>query len=260
MSSLLKTLTALITFFILPFSFSIASESGFDNPKPNINVLWYTEHFPPYNFIENGLPRGVAIDILNQAHSNEGLEFDYKSIKFQDWSRSYYDAVNTNDKVVLFSTARTSEREKHFKWIGPIAQSGVSVLTLQSSNLTLKHPQDWLLTRFVTVKGDVAEELLKQKYAESIQSTRTFEDALARLVSGKAVALVYEENTAYWLAKELGVKSSNFKKIYAIQSVDLYFAFNNNFTRDEFNFYKLLIDKVINDSSRLNSLEEMYRR
>jgi len=73
-----------------------------------------TEELPPYNFIKDNLVHGISADILLQLLEKNDISIDRGSIHLFPWPRAYQTVQNVPGSL-LFSTARTSQREKLFK-------------------------------------------------------------------------------------------------------------------------------------------------
>ncbi len=82
----------------------------------------YTEEFPPYNYTHNGELQGFTVDLLVEATQRIGAPILAKDINVYPWPRSYR-ILKSEANTVLFSMAYTPNREKLFKWVGPIGKT-----------------------------------------------------------------------------------------------------------------------------------------
>lgn len=96
----------------------------------NINVV--TESLRPFNYVENGVVKGIASDIVKAVLDE--AEIDY-NIHVYPWPRAY-DRARHEENVLIYTINRTRERESHFKWIGQVA------LTVESYLYKLKGRKD----------------------------------------------------------------------------------------------------------------------
>ncbi|WP_162256852.1 substrate-binding periplasmic protein [Noviherbaspirillum sp. Root189] len=78
-----------------------------------------TEENPPYNMRQDGRVVGISTDKLLEAFQRVGVKPD---IQIMPWARAYQSALTRSNHCV-FSTARNTDREPLFKWIGPIAEA-----------------------------------------------------------------------------------------------------------------------------------------
>ena len=81
----------------------------------------FTEEMPPYNYSdENNEATGFSTEIVKELLKRSGLGIADGEIKVYPWARAYM-ILQKEKNVMLFSTTRSEEREKLFKWVGPIA-------------------------------------------------------------------------------------------------------------------------------------------
>jgi polar amino acid transport system substrate-binding protein len=86
--------------------------------KPVLQVLTVSDNYP-YNFLKEGDIKGIGVDAVIELEKRIGLSF---KIDIVPWSRALITAKN-QPNILLFSVARTPEREDEFFWFGPIAHS-----------------------------------------------------------------------------------------------------------------------------------------
>jgi polar amino acid transport system substrate-binding protein len=86
-----------------------------------------TEVWPPINYLEDGKPAGYSVDVARCMFERSGVAY---TIDVVPWARAYATALGTPG-TVLFTTARTAERENLFRWIGPIAARRVYLFKLK---------------------------------------------------------------------------------------------------------------------------------
>lgn len=93
--------------------------------EPAVQAL--TEVWPPFNYLEDGKPAGYSVEVARCMFERSGVAH---TIDVVPWARAYAAALDTPG-VVLFTTARTAEREALFRWIGPIAPRHVYLFKLK---------------------------------------------------------------------------------------------------------------------------------
>lgn len=257
--ALKRTFQFIAKLILLVPVFSYAEQSSNDKGTPDLPALtWYTEQSPPYNFIANDVKQGIAIDILKEALNRSEVPFDTDSIIIKNWIDGYRQVQEPGQGNVIFSTARTEEREKSFKWVGPISTTRISVIVLKDSTAQLNQDSDYSLMRFVAIRDDIGEQLLKQKKADNIQSVTSVERAVNMLLLGKATAFAYEENVAMWLIKSYGYQPSDFKVIDILKEGEIYFAFNRDLDDKVVNEYQDIISKVTDDTWLMRRIFDRY--
>ena len=109
------------SFSVLPLLLSLTLQphstdtTVFNEHMPALRII--TEHSPPGMYLdEHGKAAGVTVELIRvlQARLNEPGE-----IELMPWARAFETARN-QPNIALFETARISERENLFKWVGPL--------------------------------------------------------------------------------------------------------------------------------------------
>jgi polar amino acid transport system substrate-binding protein len=76
----------------------------------------------PFNFLDDkGELRGMGLDMANELARRANLKLDVRALP---WGRALQMAREQKD-LLLFTVARTPERETWFHWIGPLAEREV---------------------------------------------------------------------------------------------------------------------------------------
>ena len=80
----------------------------------------YCEDDMPLQFVgANGKLTGFSIEIVNEIQRRVGNKND---IQLVPWARGLAN-LNTEPNSMLFTMARTAERNQQYQWIGPIAET-----------------------------------------------------------------------------------------------------------------------------------------
>lgn len=123
-----------------------------------------TENYPPINYEENGKIKGISTDIVRAVLERAGLTAD---IRLYPWARAYNLAEEGRD-VMIYSIARTAERENSFKWIGPLYTIEEGLFKLKSrADIKLESLEDAKAYRTGVIRGyAVHQYLLKEGFKE----------------------------------------------------------------------------------------------
>jgi polar amino acid transport system substrate-binding protein len=81
-----------------------------------VTIQVVTEEAFPSQYIENGRLVGPSYDIVKAVLKEANIAH---SVEVMPWARSYHMALTTAN-VLIFSMARTAQREQEFIWIGPL--------------------------------------------------------------------------------------------------------------------------------------------
>lgn len=140
-----------------------------------INIT--TEYLYPLNISdkEGGPVYGQAADKVHELLKRAHIPYQ---IKMMSWNRAFELARNNTDTCV-FSTAKTTERETWFQWIGPIATGNWSVFGSPDKFGKITKLDDIKQSSIGTEVGNVSISYLSGKgfhMVTSIESATTFKN------------------------------------------------------------------------------------
>ena len=121
-------------FYKILILFTFLTTYSFTQNFDNFTLM--SEEYPPYNMLENNKPIGVSIDLLEAIFKKIDSKLTKKDIQFLPWARSY-NIIQTKKNTMLFSMARTKQREKLFKWVGPIGSSVIALIARKDKNIKI---------------------------------------------------------------------------------------------------------------------------
>lgn len=198
-----------------------------DTSNPSIVLL--TENFPPYNMAKNGKNfaqndniEGIAVDILRETFKRADISYNM-TLRFP-WERIYHLALE-NPGYGVFVTARVPEREKLFKWVGPIGPDDWVLLARGDSPITLTSLEQARQYRVGAYKGDaIALSLEKQGLAPVI--VLRDQDNARKLQAGQIDLWATGAPAGQFLARQVGI--SGFKTVLRFHQAELYLALNKD--------------------------------
>lgn len=162
----------------------------------------YTEHFPPYSYIEADSITGLNTELIRRSCEAARL-----TCRFQlyPWLRAY-EAVTKDPQGALYSTSRNPLREPLFKWVGPLAHSKASMYRLKSRpNVNPTSLEDAKNYVIAVARGDVYELYLKGRGFEhgvNLLGLAAKADAVGLFLQGKVDLLIASELILpTWLAQ-----------------------------------------------------------
>lgn len=150
----------------------------------------YTEQNPPYNYIDEGKVSGISTTLVETLFSQCGHQVSENTIQLLPWARAYHEVLNEKN-TMLYSMARSPEREALFQWVGPIGKMTLAIIAKKSTQL------------------NVSSQFKKLKENRI--------DAIAFSVEG-----------AFSLLKEMGCNALDYEVVYVLKESDLYFAFHKD--------------------------------
>jgi len=230
-------------FFIINFIF-------FQNicyAKEVITIL--TEKKPPNNF-ENSNKKitGISTEIVEEIFNNAKIKY---KIEIMPWARAY-DTALKNKEIGLYSLARTQDREKLFRWIGPLIKNDWVFFSKKESKINIKDLEgakkyqigvynQSALANYLLQNGFKSNENLDISNEEKFNPTKLEKGRIDLLATGLLVGL--------YNAKLLNTK---FNPIFTIKETQLYLAFSKDTNENLIKKLKDSFNKIKNNEKIIN--------
>ncbi len=193
------------------------------NDLHKVKLKIYTENSPPGNYLNKGKIEGLAVDIVREILVRQKMP---DNIQVVPWARGYALALN-QPNVALFSTTRLSQREKRFKWVGPIYTQTWGFYGKKGSDFKINSLEDaQKVARIGTYYKDAKEQYLKRKGFDNLVSTNKNISNIRHLINGNLDLWVSSDFNMPYLAKQAGVDPDQLELVYAFRRVNNYIAFS----------------------------------
>ncbi|KAB0505266.1 MULTISPECIES: substrate-binding periplasmic protein [Pseudomonas] len=201
--------------------------------NPGTGLVLLTENFPPYNMAKNGKNfaqdeniNGIAVDIVREMFKRADITYSL-TLRFP-WERIYKLALEKPGYGV-FVMARLPDREKLFKWVGPIGPDDWILLAKADSKITLESLEQARKYKIGAYKGDAIAETLAKQGLKPIVVLRD-QDNAKKLVNGQIDLWATGDPAGRYLARQEGV--SGLKTVLRFNSAELYLALNKDVPDD----------------------------
>lgn len=208
-------------------AFALSVLALLSRPEPAVALQAMTEENPPFNFTEGGVLKGIGVDLLAAAMREAGREFDPASVQVVPWARAY-DTVRGTPDTMLFSMARTAEREPLFAWVGPILQVQIGVLGLRERRIAVSSPADLAAYKIATVRDGAPEQLLLAAGVPESALDRGpgIEANLRKLLAGRVDLVAFNVPGALYTLHRMGHDPSVVAVAHVLKENSLHYAFN----------------------------------
>ena len=190
-----------------------------------------SEELPPWNYTENGSPTGVTVEIVREILK---IINHPDTIAIYPWARADRMTKDGRDNI-LFTMARTPEREPDFNWIGPIATEKTYFYKNKDSKLHLENLSDAGDSYIILVTRAFPEQnFLLSKGFNNLYIAQKSIKSFQMLVQNKADLVVSGEFTAkYFINKNL-IDGALIERVnIELLKSDLYIAFSKNIPSNE---------------------------
>jgi polar amino acid transport system substrate-binding protein len=202
--------------FFIPFLLITASVSA-------QGLLIYTENNPPASYMVNDRLEGNAVNIVRKILHHLGQS---DTIELVPWARGYNLALK-KPNVALFSTTRLPEREKLFKWVGPLYTQTWVLYKKKGNPIRIASLEDAKkVERIGTYREDAKKQFLEQNGFTNLVETSDNTTNVLHLIKGNIDLWISSDYSMPYIASQAGVDSQKIEKAYTIKSVDNYIVFS----------------------------------
>ncbi|AKB46695.1 hypothetical protein MSKOL_0918 [Methanosarcina sp. Kolksee] len=226
----------------LPESEAVSADQ---NNITMLNLTYYTEQLPPYNYMDNGTLKGISVDLLEAVTEKMGKKVTREEIKLVPWTEGYK-TVLTQNNTVLFTTVRVPEREQSFKWVGPIYTYTNVLFARPDRGITIERPEDLNRYRIGVIVDDIAvQQLLDAGVNESqlVQETNA-SVIVEKLDNGEIDLWAYPEAAGRYITEQVTGNSYSFRVVYTLPDREGYYVFNKNTSDSTVMSFQQALDAV----------------
>jgi polar amino acid transport system substrate-binding protein len=215
------------------------------------DLTYITHQFPPFNFQEDDRLQGISLDLLDLVWKSMGMDQNRSIIEYLPWTEGYQMTLNKNN-TVLFATARLPEREKLFKWAGPIGSDTKVILAKKEKNITIAGPEDLKNYRIGVVKDDSAVQFVLNNGVrkEDLVVENASKPIIEMLQNDSIDAWAYSELTGLWLIKDSGANAIDYGSVYTLGTIEAYYAFNKEIPDSLVQSFQQALDYIKNNKDQ----------
>lgn len=212
----------ILTYLFLLFAFVSTAQAKVEK------IHFMIEENPPYNFWEEGEIKGIAVDLLTAITKDSEFPISADKIEMIPWARGYKN-VQTSPATCLFSMARTKQREKQFKWVGPIIEITIGLVASKNKNITINSIADLASYRIGAIRDGAPEQLLiAAGYpANKIERVTKPEQNIKKLTRDRIDLLAFNTDSTRYTMKRMGLDPADYETVFPLKDISLYYAFNN---------------------------------
>ncbi|QPF74243.1 transporter substrate-binding domain-containing protein [Roseateles sp. DAIF2] len=183
-----------------------------------------SEEFPPINYSEQGRPRGLAVEVVQEIQRR--LE-QPAEIEFMPWARAFREAQQPQRPAALFAMARTPERERLFKWVGPIVTFYSALYAPAGGGLRLRHlGEARLVEEVLVVRGWYTAEQLRSQAFRNLFEVSDPQQGVRMLLARRAPLFATERISMPATLAEMGLPADALEIVYSFASTEGYIAFS----------------------------------
>ncbi|MES2950860.1 MAG: transporter substrate-binding domain-containing protein [Pseudomonadota bacterium] len=169
----------------------------------------------------DGKPAGFAVDVVREIQRRTDSADE---IQLVPWARGL-NRLNANPNTLLFSMARTAERDNLYQWIGPIFDNSYAFYIRADSTLSISNLEDAKkLSSIGVYRGDVRDQVLTNLGFANLDRANSNLSNVKKLMAGRIAMFAGSPTNMQALAEEAGYKLSDFRLVFVFMHKQLYIA------------------------------------
>jgi polar amino acid transport system substrate-binding protein len=182
----------------------------------------YCEEDRPLQFYgADGKLTGITIEIVQEIQKRTGNK---DMIQVVPWARGL-DKIDNNPNTLLFSMARTPERENSYQWIGPIVANIYGLYARADSNLKINTIEEAKKISLIGVyRNDIRDQTLTRLGFTNLDRASSNISSFKKLMMGRIAVYTDSQLGVESLAIASGFKASDVKLIFELFKSELYIA------------------------------------
>ena len=186
----------------------------------------YTEISPPDQFLgPGGQLTGCSCDVVREIQKRIG---NTDPIEVVPWVRGYKE-IQERPNVVLFSMARSEERDPLFEWVGPIRETAFSFFARADSRIVIKNIEEARNLSMIGVyREDARDQYLSKKGFTNLDRSIDNPTAMKKLMAGRIDCLVATTDSIGDIAEAAGFKRKDVREVFTFLKLQLYIAFSKS--------------------------------
>ncbi len=205
-----------------------------------------TEEYPPFNFTKEGELTGVTTQVVQEITRRLGIS---DSIEVVPWARGY-ERLRTEPNIVLFSAARTPEREALFHWVGPIYSERLSFYARKAD---ARHIESMEAAKqmgtIATYRDDFGQQTLKSLGFTNLDSSNSPQSCVRKLMAGRVDLWFVSNIGAAKIAQEAGIDPEEIEEVFTYKQSSSYIAFSKQTSLATIQQWQKTLDEIKADGT-----------
>ncbi len=186
------------------------------------------DNYRPLNYLADGKLQGPSVDIIKLLFNEIN---EKENIVYLPWKRGYL-TTQRKKNFALASTTRTKEREKLFKWVGPLATKKFIIYALEKSQIKIDSIDDLRKYTIGVERATISEQMLLSRGISDLSKVNYAKQNMSMLLKKRIDLWSISSSSFHETLKKENVPDDEFEAVYILNQAKLYIAFNKD-TPDE---------------------------
>jgi len=214
--------------------------------QPMANLQIFTEEYPPVTFSKDGQATGLGTEIVQEIMRRRGATF---AIQVVPWTRGY-DATLSGPLTGLFATMRTEERERLFKWVGPLTQVNTSFYARKGEGRALADLEAAKSVDSIGVPREYySHQFLRQAGFTNLDEAADPETMVKKFLAGRNPLMVIDNITLPELLQRNNAKLEEVELVYTFMTSKNYLAFSLDTPDELVQQWQMTLDEMRADGT-----------
>jgi len=206
----------------------------------------FTEDSPPGNYLKNGKPTGLSVEVVNEILLRLRRP---ERIEVVPWARGYRLALS-EPNVALFSTTRLSQREDKFWWVGPLYSQMWGFYAKKGSGIRIRDLSDARnIARIGTYHKDAKKQYLESLGFNNLISSNINISNIKHLMKAEVDLWVSSDFNVAYLARQAGIDPDDLELAYPFREVHNYIAFSLSTPKHVVAEWQAVFDAIVADGT-----------
>jgi len=193
---------------------------------PFEDITYLSEEYYPYSFKDEDEIKGISVDVLRRIWARLGVQ--EQPIDMLPWARAY-ELIRLQPGTMLFSMARTPDRESLFRWAGPILKARLILFAKKNRQIRIGDSNQLAGRSIGTVRGDVAHNVLEARCPGCIlEAVADMRQNVLKLAENRLDMVAYDEQAWPSLIHRIGMDPAQFEAVFILRETPIYYAFNRS--------------------------------
>ncbi len=218
----------------------------FPKQTPPGKLQMVTEDYPPITFMQNGKPAGLVTDMVKEIADRLDIS---TNIKLTSWKNAYNMAL-VHPNVILFSAARTEEREDKFHWVGPAGQNKAILYAKEGSDIQVNSLEEAKNVDAIATTADWwTQKYLKDHGFTNLVSSTEPTANVQQLMNGEVQLSIFTDLTVSKIVKNAGYSMDDMKPVLTVTKREFYIAISKGTSPEMVEKWRSTLSEIKKDGT-----------
>ncbi|MCX7207944.1 MAG: transporter substrate-binding domain-containing protein [Proteobacteria bacterium] len=222
--------------------------------EASVQLNAVTEYLPPLNYEQDGKVTGFSSELLDLIAHDMGITINKEILP---WPRAYSRAQKEAN-TLIYSMARTSEREAQFQWVGPISSRRIMLYKLaKRKDIVIKKLDDARAYHIGVVHESESSKYLIRLGFDKLDIASDDENNMRKFKHGRFDLLLSLDWAAVYNAKKLDIANEIVPVQLLISQNDYWFGISKRTNPEIARKMNVALNKI-RKNGRLDKLRQQY--